>query len=236
MEGAARQEERLAELRALVEDTAELEPGTESDLREERERLRHLEELVAGATQAAEALAPDDGDGAAGLAARAERAVAPLESLAPELARAGDDLRDVELRLRETASELRSFLASLAAEPGRLEQIESELERISDAKRRFRCDTYDELLARAAAARAELEALDAGVDPAAGRGEGARRRGGARARPRRRSARGEGTGRSPFCERRLRGARRARDGRRRARGARLRARGSARPERTRCSS
>ncbi|MCR8526360.1 hypothetical protein WB334_25670, partial [Escherichia coli] len=40
------------------------------------------------------------------------------------------------------------------------------LERISDAKRRFHCDTYDELLARAAESRAELDALDAGVDPA----------------------------------------------------------------------
>ena len=33
-----------------------------------------------------------------------------------------------ELSLRETASELRSFLDALEAEPGRLEQVESELE------------------------------------------------------------------------------------------------------------
>ena len=113
-----------------------------------------------------EALAPDEGDGAAGFTAVAERAVAPLEQLAPELARAGDELRDVELRLRETATELRGFLETLGAEPGRLEEIEGELERISDAKRRFRCETYEELLARAAEARSELDALDAGLDPA----------------------------------------------------------------------
>ena len=114
-----------------------------------------------------EALAPDDGDGAAGLVALAERAVAPLERLAPELQRAGDELRDVELRLRETASDLHAFLASLEAEPGRLEQLEAELDRIAEAKRRFRCATYDELLARAAEARAELAALEDGVDPVA---------------------------------------------------------------------
>jgi DNA repair protein RecN (Recombination protein N) len=163
--GAARTEEHIAELRALVADTEELEPDTESELREQREQLRHLEELVAGANQAAESLAPDDGEGAAGLAARAERSIASLESLAPELARAGDDLRDAELRLRETASDLRSFLAGLAAEPGRLEHVESRLELIADAKRRFRCDSYEELLARAEEAKAELAALDAGVDP-----------------------------------------------------------------------
>jgi len=160
-------EARLRELRALAEDTEGLEDGTEASLREERERLRHVTELAQAAAQAAEALAPDEGDGAAGLAATAERAVAPLEGLAPELARAGNELRDVELRLRETASELRAFLLSLEAEPDRLEQVEAELERISDLERRFRCDSYAELLERARSARAELEALDEGVDPAA---------------------------------------------------------------------
>jgi DNA repair protein RecN (Recombination protein N) len=102
-QGAAAAEARLAELRALVEDTNGLEPGTEDSLRAERERLRHMTELAAGAAQAGEALAPDEGDGAAGLVALAERSVAPLERLAPELERAGNELRDVELRLRETA-------------------------------------------------------------------------------------------------------------------------------------
>jgi DNA repair protein RecN (Recombination protein N) len=163
--GAAAEEARIAELRALAADTEGLEPGAEDELRAERERLRHVTELAAGAGEAAEVLAPDEGEGAAGLVATAERAVAPLERIAPELQRAGDELRDAELRLRETASELRAFLASLDAEPDRVEQIEADLDRIADAKRRFRCTTYEELLGRAAEARAELEALDDGFDP-----------------------------------------------------------------------
>jgi DNA repair protein RecN (Recombination protein N) len=163
--GAAAMESRLAELRALVEDTHGLEPGAEDALRAERERLRHVTELAEGVAAAGEALAPEDGEGAAGLVAVAERAVAPLERLAPELARAGDELRDTELRLRETASELRGFLASLEAEPDRLEQVESQLDRIAEAKRRFRCESYEELLSRAAEAKTELAALDGGADP-----------------------------------------------------------------------
>jgi DNA repair protein RecN (Recombination protein N) len=165
--GAADAEARLAELRALVEDTDGLTAETEESLRAERERLRHVTELAEGAGAAGEALAPEDGEGAAGLVARAERAVAPLERLTPELERAGNELRDVELRLRETASELRAFLASLEAEPDRLEEVESELDRIAEARRRFRCASYEELLARAAEARAELAALEGGADPAA---------------------------------------------------------------------
>ena len=163
---AAAVEARLAELRALAEDTDDLEPETETSLLDERERLRHVTELAQGAAEAAEALAPEEGSGAAGLAAAAERAVAPLEHLAPELARAGGELRDVELRLRETASELRAFLLSLEAEPDRLEHVEGELERLSDLRRRFGCDSYGELLERAQAARSELAAIEEGVDPA----------------------------------------------------------------------
>jgi DNA repair protein RecN (Recombination protein N) len=165
--GAAAAEARLGELRALVEDTAGMEPEYEETLREERERLRHLTELVEGASSAAEALDPEDGDGAAGLTAAAERSLAPVERLAPELRRAADELRDAELRLREAASALRSFLTLLEADPGRLEHVESELDRIAEARRRFRCTTYEELLRRAAEARVELDALEEGADPAA---------------------------------------------------------------------
>jgi DNA repair protein RecN (Recombination protein N) len=165
--GAAAEEARLAELRALVEGTADLEPDAEESLRAERERLRHVTELAEGTAAAAEALAPEDGEGAAGLVASAERSVASLERLAPELAQSGNELRDAELRLRETASGLRRFLSTLGAEPGRLEQVEWELDRIAETRRRFRAQTYAELLERADAARAELGAIEEGVDLAA---------------------------------------------------------------------
>ena len=163
---AALAESRVVELRGLLEDTEGMEPGEEDRLRTERERHRHVAELAACAAAATAALAPDEGEGATGLVAFAERSVAPLGRLAPELQRAGDELRDVELRLRETASDLHAFLASLEAEPGRLEQLEAELDRIAEAKRRFHCATYDELLERREEARAELAAVEEGSDPA----------------------------------------------------------------------
>jgi DNA repair protein RecN (Recombination protein N) len=97
--------------------------------------------------------------------AAAERAVAPVEHIAPELAAAGDALRQAELQLRETASELTAFLHSVEAEPGRLEELEAELDRFADLRRRHRAQTFAELLERGAAARSELIALDEGHDP-----------------------------------------------------------------------
>src|SRR5205085_2863907 len=59
---AGRSEDRLAELRALVEDAGGFEPGEEDELRAERERVRHVAELGEGASTAAAALSPDDGE------------------------------------------------------------------------------------------------------------------------------------------------------------------------------
>ncbi len=160
-------QDRLEELQALVADTEGIERGHEDDLRAERERLRHLTELAAGAGAAVAALTgEDDGGAAADLTGLAEREIAPLERLAPELATAGEALRSAELALREIASDLRSFLDSLEAEPGRLEAVEADLDRLADLRRRHRVQTYSELVDRAEEARRELADLADGHDPA----------------------------------------------------------------------
>jgi DNA repair protein RecN (Recombination protein N) len=60
---------------------------------------------------------------------------------------------------------VRSYLNALEAEPGRLESVEEELDRVAEAKRRFQATDLGDLLARAEVARAELEALAEGKDP-----------------------------------------------------------------------
>ncbi|MDQ3067303.1 MAG: AAA family ATPase, partial [Actinomycetota bacterium] len=114
--GATAEETSRRELAALVEATQGFEPGAEEGLRAERVLLRHVTELAEGTLTAAEAITPDDGEGAASLTAAAGRSLAPLERLAPELAGWGEELREVELRLRELGSDLRGFLTSLEAE------------------------------------------------------------------------------------------------------------------------
>ncbi|HEX2045867.1 MAG TPA: AAA family ATPase [Gaiellaceae bacterium] len=161
--------ELAAELRELVERTEALGPGDEERLQAERQRLRHVTELAQAAASAAEALVPESGElpGARELAAAARRALEGAVAIAPELAEIHAELSDSEIRLGEAASTLRTFLASLESEPGRLEAVERDLERIADARRRFGAATYEELLSRAGAARAELEALEGGADPLA---------------------------------------------------------------------
>jgi DNA repair protein RecN (Recombination protein N) len=156
---------RLGELHALVDATEGMGPDDEQELLTRRERLRHVEELVEAASSAAAAVTPDEGEGAASLAALAERALAPLERIAPELGTSAEELRDLSVRLREVGSDLHRFVASLEAEPGALESVEERLQTIADLKRRFAAATYDDLLALAAAAGRELGATAEGGDP-----------------------------------------------------------------------
>jgi DNA repair protein RecN (Recombination protein N) len=156
---------RLDELRALVAETEGFAPGDEDELRAERERLRHVTELGLAAAAAADALAPDDGEGAAGLAAAAAAQLDAAARFAPELAQDAGEVRAAAVTLREAAGTLRGYLASLEAQPDRLEEVEAALERLAAARRRFRCETFGELLARAGQARAELDALEDGRDP-----------------------------------------------------------------------
>jgi DNA repair protein RecN (Recombination protein N) len=166
---AANSAQRLAELGELVARTEGMEAGDEERLLAERSRLRHVTELAEAAAAGIEALDPEQAD-APGAAERVAEAVRSLEAaaeLAPELAEVAADLGEAEIRVREGASSLRGFLASLEAEPGRLEAVEAELERVADARRRFGAADTEELLARAAAAHAELAEVEAGIDPLA---------------------------------------------------------------------
>jgi DNA repair protein RecN (Recombination protein N) len=163
--GADTERVRLAELAALVEDTEGFEPGQEDDLRAERERFRHVAELGDGALAAVAAIEPEDGDGARSLAAAAERALAPLERLAPELEAAAAELRDLVVRIGEVGSDVRRFAETLDADPERAAVVEERLDRIADAKRRHRAPSLDELLDRRVAAQAELERAGADGDP-----------------------------------------------------------------------
>ena len=111
------------------------------------------------------AIDPEDGEGARALAAAAERALAPLERLAPELQAAAAELRELVVRLGELATDVRRFSDGLNADPERAATVEGRLDEIADARRRHRASTLEELLERRSAAIAELDAAGAGGDP-----------------------------------------------------------------------
>ena len=86
--GAAGEQTRLAELRALAEAVAGVDPqaGEEDELVRERGRLRHLDVLLEAAREAAELLNPDEGSGAVAQAGEAAHALDRVRDHDPALA------------------------------------------------------------------------------------------------------------------------------------------------------
>ena len=137
---AAAAEARLDELRALAEDTDGLEPGERGRPARRARAAPPPDRARRGRRRPRSRRSPRrSGEGAADLVGAAERALAPARARSrPSSPRPARRSATAELSLREVGLDLGRFLASLEAEPGRLEQVEGRLDRIADLRRRYR--------------------------------------------------------------------------------------------------
>ncbi len=154
----ARRRGELEELAARVEQAA-VEPGERERLVADRERLRHLDDLVAALAGAAAFVNPGDGEGALTLTGRAAEAVADVERFDPSLESLAGELRDAAVRLQEAAIDIGARLDALDADPGRLEELEGRLQLFTELERRFGAPV-EQLVDEAGDAREALERLD----------------------------------------------------------------------------
>ncbi len=146
----------LSEIEAVAPDPAE-----EAELSAERQRLLHVEglrEAAAGAHMAV-AGAEEDGGGAAGALAQAESLLQGANGVDAELDSIGARVSALTAELGDVASELRAYLESVDADPGRLAVVEERLEGI-DRLRRKHGGSVEAVLAHAEHCRAEIARLE----------------------------------------------------------------------------
>ena len=145
----------LSEIEAAAPDVDE-----ESELRGERERLRHAEGLRLAAASALEAIhGADEGDGASLRLAAAESALAGPAGVDGSLDSLGDRARALVVELDDLGAELRSYLDRIEDEPGRLEGVEERLAAIDRLQRKHGGSTGS-VLEHAERCRSEIERLE----------------------------------------------------------------------------
>ena len=139
-------------------DGARLEPGEDVRLATERVRLAAVDQLSAGARAAEDALYGAD-DSAVDKVGAAAREVDRLVRLDPELAGCARALAEARALVEDVAGQLRSYAERLDGDPERLAWVDDRLALIKRLARKHGDAAVDELIARATALRAELDAL-----------------------------------------------------------------------------
>jgi DNA repair protein RecN (Recombination protein N) len=153
----------LDEIEAAQPDEAEREA-----LATERDRLRHVEALRAGAASGAEALASDDGGGVAVALAEAVSQLQPVADIDPALRPLLERLQAVRYEAEDLGSELRRYTLGLEGAPGRLDEIEDRLALLARLERKHGGTIADVLrhAARCRSRREELEHADVALEAA----------------------------------------------------------------------
>ena len=163
---AARRHERIDELRLLLEDVAaaRLRPGEEEELLQERALVQNgarITELVATAyalLYAGDESARRPPTPVVEAMGRVAGALAELAKIDPSAVQHAGHAAELLYGLEDLAASLRVYRDSLEFDPARLDAIEERLALIRDLQRKYRGSIAD-ILARAAAAEAEIERL-----------------------------------------------------------------------------
>jgi DNA repair protein RecN (Recombination protein N) len=161
LEGLVGARERELDLIGFeLREIEEIDPSVEEELEllAERDRLRHQEALRLGATVGAEALVPEEGEGAGALLMRAASELETAAAFDPELLPLAERLAALRYEVEDVAAELRSYLDRLEAEPGRLEFVEERLAAFARLARKHG-GGIAEVIAHAGACRVRREAL-----------------------------------------------------------------------------
>ena len=141
-------------------EKADLEVGEDETLEERRKILQNAEKLSNGMDTAVECLyGGDESDGAAGLLAQAEYALARLAKFSDSFGAMHERVADLMYQVQDVAEEVRDARDDLSYSADELEQIESRLDVIHKLRRKYGV-TCEEILAYLDKAKKELDDIE----------------------------------------------------------------------------
>lgn len=141
-------------------EKAELEAGEDEILEERRKLLQNAEKLASGMDDAVECLyGGEESEGAAGMLAEAEHALARLARFSDSFAALHEKVTDLMYQVRDVAEEVKDTRDDLSYSADELEQIESRLDIIHRLRRKYGT-TCAEILEYLDKAKKELDDIE----------------------------------------------------------------------------
>ena len=155
---ARRERIDLLRFHASEIDGAKLRAGEETELKAEREVLRHAEAIARSLGTAFSLLSEDEGSAVERIG-KSHSLLADIEAWEPQAAAWNAELEELRIRLADLASTLSRRLDGLEADPARLDAVEERLAIVERICRKHNGDTAA-VLARRAEIEAELAELE----------------------------------------------------------------------------
>lgn len=141
-------------------EKAELEAGEDDALEDRRKILQNAEKLSDGMQEAVECLyGGEDTDGASGLLAQAEYALARLSRFTDAYAELHDRVSDLMYQVQDVATEVRDARDDLSYSADELEQIEARLDKIHRLRKKYGASCAD-ILGYLERAKKELDEIE----------------------------------------------------------------------------
>lgn len=161
-EAAIKQRAEMLAYRVEEITSAKLRPNEDEELRDETRRLANAEQLAALAGEAYRAIRqPVDGTPSAGdllsIAAEALAKLVKIDGGAKDIADLSESL---SIQSDELSRSLADYQDRIEYDPARLHEAETRLELINQLKRKYNCQSIEELLDAAAEASHQLESIE----------------------------------------------------------------------------
>jgi DNA repair protein RecN (Recombination protein N) len=158
-------------------EAANLIPGEEEELKQERHLLKNAQRLMQLAGSSERLLYSEAGSVAERLGT-VERDIEALAELDPSVSSLKDAVSAALLQVEEASGELKGYLAKIDLDPNRLEEIEVRFDELQRLMRKYKASTVEEILSykeqitRGVQGTAELEAEIAQLEKKKKEGEG----------------------------------------------------------------
>ncbi len=140
---------------------ARLKRGEDDDLRDEARRLGNAEQLAELTGEAYRAIYGDEeGSSTSDHLGQAAGALAQLVKIDAGAGNLAELAEALSIQAEELGRSLADYQESIEFDPARLREVEIRLELINALRRKYRCETIEELLKAAQEAQEELEAIE----------------------------------------------------------------------------
>ena len=143
-------------------ESAEFKDDEETELQQQREILRHSENILRLTAIIDHELNGSDSDGDKGLSsklAQVANALRELSKIDPKWNELLDQLKPAEIAFSQTDREIKEYQSSINMDPEVLEQLEERLDLIYRLKRKYHCESLEQILEFKTKWQTELDGL-----------------------------------------------------------------------------